>query len=64
METFRAHLREVDIDLLEQRITHEELLAECSIEEPKKFHKYIRERKQARPSVGPLKIGGAVTGYY
>ena len=58
---FKACLDSTRSNVYTQRVSYEEHLGAISTKEPKKFHKYIRERKHARPSVGPLLIDGTLS---
>ena len=48
-------------DSANQRATYEERLADQVTTHPKKFHKYIRNKKKSRPSVGPLSLNNKLT---
>ena len=46
--------------LLIQQKDNENSLADSMKSNPKAFHKYIRGKKIAPPSIGPLKLGGVL----
>ena len=61
LASFKACLASAQSNVRSQRVSYEERLGANSAMEPKKFHKYIRELKHARPSVGPLLIDGVLS---